>query len=304
MSLHSARIGQLSFSMRICDKLVFRSSYLDYIDKSNAPAVQHHRQWRTIYVNEKEHFGYPPKKALLLRIIWLRGVEVYSIDIDLPALLQVLQKSRHNGRILAQIPYSFAGFSGGYAFIDMAQGRATACHLINTQKQIILSGSKAMDVTSSMGILHWTVGQEYQQTNKSLSNIQPQHTNPNLPDIRAYSPRTQNTNPNLPDIRAYSPPTQHTNPQLPAIRPSTPNNITRPLNYPFASFVPERLIHIDSALLGEIARRLRRVLVLVDGQRSVQKIASVLYPNEDGQQEVFSSLKQLAQMQIIVLREH
>jgi hypothetical protein len=68
--------------------------------------------------------------------------------------------------------------------------------------------------------------------------------------------------------------------------------------------VPERLIRIDSALLGEIARRLRRVLVLVDGQRSVQKIASVLYPNEDGQQEVFSSLKQLAQMQIIILREH
>lgn len=267
---------------------------------------------------------------------------MYSIDIDLSALLQMLQNSRHSGRIYAQIPYGFAGLTGGYVFIDMVQGRAIACYLVNTQKQIILTGAESIDVTSTMGVLHWTIGQAYQQTNMSLPAVHPhtsdapytnhhqqavrpypvntqqtntrlpavqpysprtQHTNPNLPPSRPYTSGTQHTSSNLPSIKPYSSGTQNTNPQLPALRPLMPTNTNRPQYYSFSAFVAERLINIDSNLLTGLHRRLRRVLVLVDGQRSVIKIAVVLHPNEDGQQEVFDSLKQLAQMHIIFIRK-
>jgi hypothetical protein len=226
---------------------------------------------------------------------------VYSIDTDLSALLQPLQKSRHNGRVRAQIPYGFAGLSGGYAFIDMAQGRMVACYLVNAQKQLILSGTEAVDVISSIGILHWIVGQETQQTNMHLPAVRPntsgpQYTHPNLPAIQPYSPNT----------------TQHSNPRIPAIQPYPPNqqrhtfglnNPPGPRNYHFSTFVAERLVYIDSNLLAGLNRRLRRVLVLVNGQRSVIKIASILHPHDDGQQEIFSCLQQLAKMKIIVIRE-
>lgn len=267
---------------------------------------------------------------------------MYSIDTDLSALLQMLQKSRHSGRIRTQIPYGFAGLSGGYVFIDMSQGRATACYLVDAQRQLLLSGTEAIDVTSTMGILHWIAEQEYPKTTVSLPSVRVQtpgspYSNPQLPAARPQSPGTQHTNTHLPAVRPQSPGTQHTNTYLPAIRPqssSTQHTNTRlpalqpyssssqqtnahlsalqPLrltnmagaySYSFSAFVPERLIYIDSNLLGGLNRRLRRVLVLVDGQRSILKIASVLHPNEDGQQEVFDSLKQLAKMQIISIRK-
>lgn len=239
-------------------------------------------------------------------------------SIDLPALLQILQKSRHNGRVYAQVPYGFAGLSGGYAFVDIVQGRTVACYLLNTQKQLILSGNEAMNVISSMGVLHWTVGQEYQQTNTNLPAVRPsyttglQYTNPVLPSIRPYSPHTLYTNPQTPAIRQYPSDTQYTNPRLPMPRSSSANNpyttsrsnnTSEQPDYPFSSFVPERLIHIDTKLLGNLARRLRRVLVLVDGQRSIMKIALILYSNNDGQQETFSILKQLEEMSIILIKK-
>ncbi len=238
-------------------------------------------------------------------------------SIDLPALLQFLQKSRHNGRVYAQVPYGFAGLSGGYAFVDIAQGRTVACYLLNAQKQLILSGNEAMNVISSMGILQWTMGQEYQQANTNLPAVRPsyttgsQYTNPAMPSIRPYSPNTLYTNSQTPAIRQYPSDTQYTNPRLPMPRLSSTdntyttsrtNNTSEQPDYQFSSFVPERIVHIDTNLLDSIARRLRRVLVLVDGQRSIMKIALILYSNHDGQRETFSILKQLEEMSIILIK--
>jgi hypothetical protein len=271
---------------------------------------------------------------------------VYSID--LPTLLQILQKSYHNGRVYAQVPYGFAGLSGGYAFVDVSRGRMVACYLLNTQKQIILSGNEAANVISSMGILQWAVGQEQQQTSTNLPSIRqysasPPYLNPQSPAIRQYSSGALYTNPQIPAIRQYSSGQLYTNPQIPAMgqypsdpqytnprlpmaRPSSTgnphttskfndtssrsnntssrsNDTSRQLSYQFSFLVPERIMHIDTNLLGNLARRLRRVLVLVDGQRSVVKISLILHSNSDGQQETFSILKQLEEMQIIAIKK-
>jgi hypothetical protein len=264
---------------------------------------------------------------------------VYSID--LPTLLQILQKSYHNGRVYAQVPYGFAGTSGGYAFVDVSQGRMVACYLLNTQKQIILSGNEAANVISSMGILQWAVGQEQQQTSTNLPSIRqysasppypntqspairqysasPLYTNPQIPAIRQYSSGPLYTNPQSPAIRQYPSGPQYTNPRLPMPRPSSAdnpystsrsndtssrsNNTPVPSSYQFSLLVPERLIYIDTNLLGGLARRVRRVLVLVDGQRSIMKISLILHANSDGQRETFNILKQLEEMRIIAIKK-
>ncbi|WP_149404117.1 hypothetical protein [Dictyobacter arantiisoli] len=254
---------------------------------------------------------------------------------DLSTLLKLLQKVRQDGRVRAQIPQDVLGSQGGYAFIDMLQGNVVSCSIVNLQGQIVLSGNEALRVISTVGALQWEARLESQTTNPNLPAYRSSvsgsgFTNPNLP---AYQPDRQ-TNPNLP---AYRPDGQ-TNPNLPAYRPNGQTNphfpayqagtaSTQPIPaiqanvtgnpsyqqsgaqttfkrivYPFSHFIPAHSINIDAYLLSRFPRRQKRVLILVDGVRTIEKIASILMPGNDGQQEIYTIVRELIEMQVIHIK--
>lgn len=211
-------------------------------------------------------------------------MDVNSLDIS--TLLQVLQDFRQDGRLQAQLPIGVLGQSGGYASIEMLQGNMISCTIFNAQGQVLLRGQEALNTLSNLGSMQWVVNQEYI------------HTNPNLPAIR------QNTSGTLHAI-----PRSFTGPQ-PMLQQNTSGNLQavngsftrpQPVIHPAARFVPRRITTINSEILNRFPRRQKRVLLLVDGERNVAKIASMLNPQENGQQEIFTILRELEDMCVIII---
>ncbi|GCE25566.1 hypothetical protein KDA_10500 [Dictyobacter alpinus] len=186
-------------------------------------------------------------------------------NIGQSSLLQLLQGYRHNGRLRAQLPAGIFGLQGGYVFIDMVQGSAVACNLVNAYGQLVLSGQEAMSLVSNMGVLNWVVVQEYIQTS------------PRLPAIR-----------------------QNTSGYLPAISRSYIGQGSNP--HPASNFVPQRLVNINSEILKRFPRHMKRVLVLVDGVRTVGKIAAILYPHEDHIREILIILRELEDLSVLTIK--
>ncbi|GCE17691.1 hypothetical protein [Dictyobacter kobayashii] len=200
-------------------------------------------------------------------------------NIGQSTLLQLIQEYRQNGRLRAQLPDGVFGLYGGYVFVDMVQGSAVSCFIINAQGQLLSSGNEALNAIAYVGALDWTVMQEYVQTS------------PRLP---AISQNTSQTSPRLPAI------SQNTSGYLPAITTQYIGRGSAP--HPATNFVPQRLVYIDTAILMRFPRHMKRVLVLVDGTRTVGKIASILSPHEDRIREVLQVLRDLEDMGILSIK--
>ncbi|GER86942.1 hypothetical protein KDW_11040 [Dictyobacter vulcani] len=201
-------------------------------------------------------------------------------------LLQLLQGYRQNGRLRAQLPDGIFGLQGGYVFLDVVQGSAVACHLVNMYGQLALSGNEAMSMIANMGVLDWVVIQEYMQTSPHLPAIRQ-----NTSGLQAIRQQTSG----LPAIR------QNTSGHLPAI--TSQSYIGQGSSpHPATVFVPQRLIYIDTEILKRFPRHMRRVLVLVDGVRTVGKIVDILFPHEDRIREVLLILRELEDMSVLTIK--
>lgn len=175
-----------------------------------------------------------------------------------------MQGYQQNGRLRAQLPEGTLGLQSSYVIIDMVQGSVVSCNIVNAQGQLLTSGRAALNTVAYVGALDWTVMQEYV------------HTSPRLPAIR-----------------------QNTTGQIPAI-PQYVGHGSSP--HPATGFVPQRNVEINSSLLMRFPRHLKRVLVLVDGTRTVGKIASILSPQEDRIREVLQILRDLEDMGILSIK--
>lgn len=66
-----------------------------------------------------------------------------------------------------------------------------------------------------------------------------------------------------------------------------------------SSPIPRRLVHIEPQVLNTWPRNYRRILVLIDGERSIEKIAEILALSSEGVQEMTVILRELRQKGVI-----
>lgn len=217
--------------------------------------------------------------------------------IGLSTLLQLMQGYRQNGRLRAQLPEGTLGLQSSFVFIDMVQGSVVSCSIVDTQGQLLTSGRSALNTVTYVGVLDWTVLQEYVHTSPRLPVVRPHtmHATGPLPAISQYSGQI----PAIPQYSGQIPAIPQYSGQIPAI-PQRVEHHAEP--HPAANFVPQRSIPIDSLTLTRFPRHLKRVLVLVDGTRTVGKIASILSPQEDRIREVLQILRDLEDMGVLSIK--
>lgn len=69
-----------------------------------------------------------------------------------------------------------------------------------------------------------------------------------------------------------------------------------------SAIIPQRLARVEQITLNRLSRKHRRVFVLIDGERSVAKIASMLSVTLPNTKEVMVILRELEAMRLITLR--
>lgn len=192
-------------------------------------------------------------------------------ELDLETLLALLEEMRQNGILFTNLPPGLLGQKTGCQVrIDLVEGKVVYCHIEDSTGQIhILDNDKAFSSLYGLGTLKW-----YVETG--------------LPDVPP--PADTNSSP----LRAM--PSVNTGP-LPTFSPYD----TVPLQN-ISSIVPRKVINVESSALRRLSRSQRRVLILVDGTRSVEKIASMLYSSsEDNIQTVLRTLRELEMLRLITM---
>lgn len=192
-------------------------------------------------------------------------------ELDLETLLTLLEEMRQNGVLFANVPPGLLGLKTGCQVrIDLVEGKVVYCHIEDSTGQVrVLGNNKAFSLLYGLGTLKW-----YVETA--------------LPD----APSLVDTNSS--PLRAI-PPTN--------TRPlSTPSPYdTVPLQSIY-SIVPRKTVNIGLSALQRLSRNQRRVLILVDGTRSIEKIASVLYSSsQDNIQMVLRALRELESLRLITM---
>ncbi|MFL5663597.1 MAG: hypothetical protein ACJ8BW_19995 [Ktedonobacteraceae bacterium] len=76
--------------------------------------------------------------------------------------------------------------------------------------------------------------------------------------------------------------------------------VVRPMAYA-PSLIPRRILHVGQEDLNAWPRKYRRVFVLIDGERSAEKIAAILSLPPGGVEEVLEVLRKLKAMGIIAV---
>lgn len=82
---------------------------------------------------------------------------------------------------------------------------------------------------------------------------------------------------------------------IPVVRPMTP--------MPAQSPIPQRIVQVGQEDLNSWPRKYRRVFVLIDGERSVEKIAAILSLPPGGVEEVVEVLHKLQSIGVIAMKE-
>jgi len=250
--------------------------------------------------------------------------------LDFATLLSTLQEISYTGQIEAYLSLRTPVLHGGKVVVTIVRGQATACVILNQQGYIAIAGEQAVQITRSLGVLEWyrtplssqpsqempvfpsvqqspAISQQRQTRplppQPTINNQLPQQsqvTNPRLPIV---------TNPLLPSVtrplpRISSPQLSPvTNPYLPRINNQrlAEAQSTQPHNQLITTCIPQRLVTLHPQTLANLERPLRRVLVLVDGQRTIGKIVILLNPTANKFDEVLETLRELERMGMITM---
>jgi len=213
--------------------------------------------------------------------MWLAKMQKY--DLDLETLLSLLEEMRQSGILITNVPSGFLGQKNGCQVrIDLIEGKIAYCHIEDSEGRIhVLGNNKAFSLLYGMGTLEW-----YLETR--------------LPE----TPITTDTSPALPSTKlpAVTRPLPST--KLPAVtgpHPGVSPYSTVPM-WSISAVVPRKTVPIEPRTLQTLSRNQRRVLVLVDGTRSVEKIASILYSSsQDNVQAVLKTLRELESLRLITM---
>lgn len=265
-----------------------------------------------------------------------KGQPMYALDLT--TLLLALQESRYTGQLQAHVPIGIPELSNGRAMMTVVRGHVKACVLFNMHGQQLVSGEQAFALVGTMGPLEWqrtqtpllngwtgTSPQEQSPEQWRTRPHQPVRTPPaypqsRLPESRALPqpnsdpewlrgttpdefPRVTTPLPSitmpLPRVSGSWPHVTQPSQKIPA-RPKVPTSPpTQPINPILASIIPQRRVTINQQTLASLPRLLRRVLVLVDGARSIGKITELLYANPARFSEVLEAIKELERMGIV-----
>ncbi|HEY7419652.1 MAG TPA: hypothetical protein VH593_31015 [Ktedonobacteraceae bacterium] len=194
--------------------------------------------------------------------------------LDLETLLEYLEEMHQNGILFTNVPPGFLGQKTGCQVrIDLVEGKVVYCHIEDSTGQVhVLSNSdnKAFSLLRGMGTLDWYVETDI----------------PNGPSSLAAANSSLRPTP------------QMTTSPLPTLSPQNTPPVQR-----ISSIVPRQVVNIESLVLQRLSRNQRRVLVLVDGTRSIEKIASVLYSSSqyNNIQGVLRTLRELESLGLITM---
>ena|SRR5581483_7105817 len=185
-------------------------------------------------------------------------MRMYQLDIE--TLLSLLYEAGQSGRLSTTLPSGFPGFKQScQASIGLQEGNIVFCQIEQRNGRVLVSGKQALQILSRSGTREWQLEEaQFQQTSTPVST-------PVLPP--AMTATTATTLPN--QERQHDP-----------------------------SVIPQRRTFIDQNTLSHFSRQQRRVLNLVDGRRSVERIATLLSASSD-QSAVRQTLQQVEE----ILRE-
>ena len=193
-------------------------------------------------------------------------------ELDLETLLSLLEGMHQNSILFTNVPSGFLGQKTSCQVrIDLVAGRVAYCHIEDSEGRIHVLGNKnAFSLFYDMGPLEWFVETRLPDTPSSLAD-----TNASLPGT-----------------------------MLPAITrplPAIPSQNTKPLRK-ISSIVPRQIVNVEPQFLQRLSRNQRRVLVLVDGTRNIEKITSILYSSpQDNMQIVLKTLRELESLGLITM---
>ncbi|BCL83074.1 hypothetical protein ccbrp13_55390 [Ktedonobacteria bacterium brp13] len=251
--------------------------------------------------------------------------------LDFATLLSTLQEISYTGQIEAYLSLRTPVLHGGKVVVTIVRGHATACVILNQQGYVAIAGDQAVQITRSLGVLEWYRAHQSSQPSQEMPVLPPVQQSPAVSPQRQTRPvapqptinnqlpqRPQVTNPRLPIVTnpllpsVTRPLPQISSPQLsPVTNPYLPrmNNQTRsleaqstqPHNLLITTCIPQRLVTLHPQILANLERPLRRVLVLVDGQRTIGKIATLLNPTASKFDEVLETLRELERMGMITM---
>lgn len=189
-------------------------------------------------------------------------MRVYKLDLD--SLLPLLREFHQNGCLSTVLPSDFLGMKAPCKVrIDLVDGKINYCHIEDSRGRVrALDNQKSFNALYSLGALNWRLDDWS-----------------NAPSISGeHSPVL-----NLPQNE-----TSTSSPYLPVPIPQYPT-----------SPVPKIAVNIEPRTLNALSRRHRRVLVLVDGIRNVEKITEILFPSSRDPRPVLEVLRELEAMGLI-----
>ena len=254
---------------------------------------------------------------------------MYEYALDLETLLALLGEVNQDGILSVMLLSGFLGLKGRCSVeIQLIQGEIVYCHVEDNRGNMhVFDPGKAFKALNSLGVLDW----QFTKKLDSASHTHPSQSS-NVPPPAFSAPlysaphnplgQANGQHPNISAGRNTDPLQPLFAPQPPGNRPiSTPLGNTHPLPLPnrfdtpplqyfgrdsgyfrtIAALVPKLRVNIDTRLLNSLPRKNRRVLVLIDGVRSVEMIHNILSPSSQDINGTLGVLVDLERLGIITV---
>lgn len=228
--------------------------------------------------------------------------------LDLQTILQLLQEFKQRGTLQTQIPNGVSGVKERcLVWIEFVNGEIASCTIQTQSGRPVLSGQKALNTLYGLGALDW----ELITLKNDAPLLYPQQMSPapispsNMPSMQPYppQPQPQPQQPYLP-TQPYFPqqPGPTTGPFYPTTGPFSQQQYTPvPQQGNSGSPIPRWAVYVDKQEINRWPRKYRRIFSLVDGEKNVYQIATML--GLPSTREVLEVLRELRSMGMIMMNE-
>ena len=212
-------------------------------------------------------------------------MSIYKLDLE--SLLPLLESFRQDGSLSTVLPPGTLRQKGPCkARIDLLQGKAVYCHIEDGVGQIyVLDSRKIANTLYGLGELDWHLDEG---VDKLYSSRERRPTTQPSPYQTQPLPRQESISGQYPAMPSF-PPTQYSPMSQSAQRLSV------------SELVPRVIATPDASILNALSRNQRRVLVLVDGTRSIKKITEILFSSSQDMRSVLQVLRELEHMGLVVI---
>lgn len=198
---------------------------------------------------------------LSIRVVG-NAVEKFYLDLG-----SILQSFHHSGELIGEIPAKKLGNKVPWkAHLRVVDGNIISCFIIDNRGATLHSSDEAIKMLYKVGTLTWEIILEsLENTGKTTTGKTP----------AAQPPRSSGPLPGFPMEKAVPP--------------------AFPDPEPVRVRVPYRLMNISLQQMNQTQwpREYRLVYILIDGERSSEKIASMLAMSPQAVQEILLELKKM-----------